>query len=445
MSIDDYAKEALKRAQEQRQRLEEAGVDFDRDTAMDSAVGEARDRALAARQQLAGLPSTRVNIKPLLDAIEAVRRPLPANLLRRKGEVDEFLRKFSQTVMSVRDAFEKAVEPAARSIERWQHANSQLEELIRRSTADNPLAALARGVTAAYEANASAVARRIGELNLGGAHPSLGVTLTIPSVRYVDFGRRTIGLIGESDDPRERAALGGSLVIAQGQVGGSTGLIEEVTAGVIESAEPAFEGRPSEIKFNTYDAAQDDLLALDEVPDPADYLLLRSASAAATVAEQARALVQAVIRCNKNSRLRGGEDIFKLTNTFAEACVALTGLVVRNEDDLRNLIYYLYMIFYEGAGKDKLRFIERGLVSDADCGVIWTLKGLRNKWHEHDPEHGEEGKIRANYRKLGEALNDLGLSSFPREPREFFEIQRKLISGLASMVDKMHAAFVAKA
>jgi hypothetical protein len=440
MAMDDFRKEALKQALEKRRRLEEAGVNLTRATATDSAVEEAKNRALATQQHVADLTSPRVNIKPLLEAIEAVRRPLPAGLLRRKSEIDEFLRTFSLTVLAVRNAVEMAVVPLARSLERWQQANRELEELIWRSTAENPLVALARGVTAAYEANATAVARRIQELNLNDAYPSLGMMLTVPTVRYVDFGRRTINRISESDDPRERAALGGSLVIAQEQVAGSTSLIEEVTAGLVGSAESSPVGRPTDTRFNAYDAAQDDLLVLDEVPDAADYRLLWSMSPAARVTEQARALVQAVIRCNKNSQLRGGEDIFKLTNTFTDACVALTGLIVRNEDDLRNLIYYLYMIFYEGAGKDKLRYIERGLVTDADCGVIWTLKGLRNKWHEHDPEHGDEGKIRANYRKLSEALRDLGFSFFPRAPGEFTEIQRKLISGLASLVAKMESA-----
>lgn len=445
MAIDDFRKEALKQALEQGRRLEEAGVDRTRATATDSAVEAAKKRALANQQHVAKLTSPQVNIKPLLEAIEAVRRPLPAGLLQRKSEIDEFLRTFSLTVLAVRNAVETAVVPLARSLERWQQANWELEELIRRSSADNPLAALARGVTAAYEANAAVVVRRIRELNLADADRSLGVMLTVPTIRYVDFGRRTINRISESDDPRERAALGGSLVIAQEQVSESTGLIQEVTTGLIGSAETTPASRPADTRFNAYDAAQEDLLALDEVPDAADYQLLQSMSPAARVAEQARAMVQAVIRCNKNSQLRGGEDIFKLTNTFTEACVALTGLVVRNEDDLRNLIYYLYMIFYEGAGKDTLRYIERGLVTASDCGVIWTLKGLRNKWHEHDPEHGDEGKIRANYRKLSEALSDLGFSSFPREPREFAEIQRKLISGLASLIAKIESAVGATA
>lgn len=444
MAMDDFQKEQVKKALEAKRWLEEAGIDHSRLNSTDSMIQEAKKQALIAQERRAQLPSHTVNIKPLLEAIESLRQPIPWELIQGKKEVDELLRNFGRGVVDIRNAVNAAAEPVARFFDRWQEANKQLEELIRRSSAVSPLAALARSVTSAYEVNATAVAQFIREQNLVNTNPALGVTLTMPTVRYVDFSRRTINQISTSDDPREKVALGGSLVIAQEQVTESTDLIEEVTSGQIQLVETVPADSPVHTHFNAYDAAQQDLLAVADIPAGADYPALRGLSTAAVIAEKARALVRAVIRCNKNSQLRGGEDVFKPTNTLAEACITLPGLIVRGEDDLRNLIYYLYMIFYEGAGKDKLRYIEQGLVTAADCEVIWTLKGLRNKWHEHDPEHGDAGKIRANYRNLREALNNLGFSTFPSEPREFEEIQLKLITRLSSLVEKIDGGLAAK-
>ena len=148
--------------------------------------------------------------------------------------------------------------------------------------------------------------------------------------------------------------------------------------------------------------------------------------------ELTRQTLNAVLRCNKACKLQGSGEIYKPTNQAQEALVMLPGIVVRDESSLRDFITYLYMLIYEGAGDQKLRFLKDngGPMERDECDAVWNLKALRNKWLIHDPEHGDSKSIDRSYRTLAEGLNNLGLNKYPSKKEEFEDLQHKVLSTL---------------
>ena len=158
----------------------------------------------------------------------------------------------------------------------------------------------------------------------------------------------------------------------------------------------------------------------------------RSIGPPASDTELTRQTLNAVLRCNKACKLQGSGEIYKSTNQAQEALVMLPGIVVRDESSLRDFITYLYMLIYEGAGDQKLRFLKDngGPMERDECDAVWNLKALRNKWLIHDPEHGDSKSIDRSYRTLAEGLNNLGLNKYPSKKEEFEDLQHKVLSAL---------------
>lgn len=104
----------------------------------------------------------------------------------------------------------------------------------------------------------------------------------------------------------------------------------------------------------------------------------------------AQSLQRLLITCNRAKKINGKDAIFKYTDKFVEAIVTLSRINSGDEHSLGDLIDALYLLVYEGAGKDKLRFLcdFGGPLKSQDCEFVWHLKHLRNKWLRHDIEHG---------------------------------------------------------
>ena len=89
----------------------------------------------------------------------------------------------------------------------------------------------------------------------------------------------------------------------------------------------------------------------------------------------------------------------------------------------------LYFIFYEGAGKDNLRFLDKhgGPLTDGDCDLIWCIKHLRNKWSRHDADHGKEKDIQKSWAELAAKFRWLGLAEHPTDARHFQQLHYQLL------------------
>lgn len=412
---DPSVREALKH----KQRLRDAGVDLTR----------LSEQAALSKDVLSRQPHT-VNVKQLLEVIETLRRPLPPEWAQARQNFNEFSRRFGRGVVELRAAIEVATGPVRNFFQQWQDANRLINETIKGAPADSLLGLMARQATAVYEANAARIERGIAERNLITINPALAADMLLPTVSYLDFSQRTLGRIADSEDGRQRVALGGSLVVAEEHVNDTTRLIVELdTENTQASGELVTV--PSRT-YPIYDAVQLDLIDVRDLPPEATYPVLVRFSSAASLAELTRQTLNAVLRCNKASKLRGSEEIFKSTNQAQEALVMLPGIVVRDESSLRDFITYLYMLIYEGAGDQKLRFLKDngGPMERDECDAIWNLKALRNKWLIHDPEHGDSKSIDRSYRTLAEGLKNLGLNNYPSIKGEFEDLQRRVLSTL---------------
>jgi hypothetical protein len=121
-------------------------------------------------------------------------------------------------------------------------------------------------------------------------------------------------------------------------------------------------------------------------------------------------------------------EVFKHTNKAVDAILDLSLFVPKDKAEFGQFIDNLYTIFYEGAGDDKLRFLQEngGVLEGSECEFIWCIKQLRNKWLRHDPDHGNEKKIIKSSQSLRDAFEWLGLNQMPTEPDDFVYMYSKL-------------------
>lgn len=175
---------------------------------------------------------------------------------------------------------------------------------------------------------------------------------------------------------------------------------------------------------------QAELLVSADFKDEDDIETLILASPTAQTSELSREVMVLVTICNeaaKTSTLRG--EIFTPTNRVMQVYAKLPWHLSRNIDDFRVFILWLYWVFYEGAGKDNLRFQKKagGPLEEQDCDFIWAIKHLRDKWLCHDVDHGNERDSKKKWGMLAETFLKLGLNQYPQEPRHFETLQRRLL------------------
>jgi hypothetical protein len=420
---DPAVREVLK----QRERLHNTGVTF---------AGLNEQAALV--KELSSIDPYKVNLKPLLDAVAILRRPLPPEWVQARQHFVDFSHKFAHGIDELRATLEVTRNPLRNFVQQWQETNRLLNEVVSKAPTDSLLGLMTRQATDVYKANARRIERGLTK-ELLSSNPALAAQFFVPIISYLDFSQRTMSRIAESGDPAQRAALGGSLVIAEEHVTDATRLIIDVEAEEQDATESQMSTPQTE--YPIYEVVQLDLIDVGDLPPEATYSVLVRFSSAATLAELTRQTLSAVLRCNKTGKLGARQEIFKATTLAQEALVALPGLVVRDESSLRDFITHLYILIYEGAGDQKLRFLKEngGPMERDECDAVWNLKALRNKWLIHDPEHGDDKAILKSYRSLAEALKNLGLNSFPSAKRDFEELQRKVLNALLAFHSELEA------
>ena len=137
-------------------------------------------------------------------------------------------------------------------------------------------------------------------------------------------------------------------------------------------------------------------------------------------------------------------EIFKFTTRVYEASVDLVDLVPTNKSAFGDFIDCIYLVFYEGAGKDKLRYLSSngGSLSDNDCGIVWAIKILRNKWYRHDPDHGDTTSVNRSYRSLKETLQRFGFPNLPCNAGDYRRLHSLLTDELVRLLEKLRESLV---
>jgi hypothetical protein len=190
-----------------------------------------------------------------------------------------------------------------------------------------------------------------------------------------------------------------------------------------------------------FDVQQRELSRNPEIVEVEDYDDIILLSPTAQFSRKARVIIQAVVACNRAARLLGKQEIFTPTTTFIEAQNDLTWLAVRDRSTLGRLVDALYLILYEGAGKDKLRFMDH--LSADECDIIWVIKHLRNKLLRHDPDHGSAGSQGKSWRDLRESLQSIGFATLPRRAAEFEGLAAKLLDEVEAFLERLVSAIEA--
>lgn len=145
-----------------------------------------------------------------------------------------------------------------------------------------------------------------------------------------------------------------------------------------------------------------------------------------------------IVQCNEAAWVRLGRDIFKPTTRTLRAFACLPQTIPVDRGTLGEAVDDLFFILFEGAGGQKLRFLQpEGGVFERDEAIVkpvFHLKYLRNKWLRHDPEHGSEGDIRKTWSDLGNALTAFGMPSIPNDSTQFQSLYVALLTQIRAFL-----------
>jgi hypothetical protein len=289
-----------------------------------------------------------------------------------------------------------------------------------------------------WDSGLSEAVRRFSETNLSGLRADLCSRLLEPSQVFSRFAAETASRIQALPDARSLRALNASLALADAQhLANVDTLCEFVTSvaddGVIST--PRFLESPF--------IQQAELLGLTEIDDEEDVDHLVSLSPTAQTTEQSRTVLNLSMSCNKASCLKGKGDIFKPTTRLMEVYSDLPWLAPRDERAFGDFVDCLYFLLYEGAGKDKLRYLlgEGGPLNKDECQIVWCVKILRNKWLRHDVDHGKESDIRRSWNDLDTHLNWLGFSGYPHTASDFQRLHQRLLQEAEAFLNLLLGKF----
>lgn len=297
---------------------------------------------------------------------------------------------------------------------------------LRRSimmAAESPSASAFAALTATINATSfSTTAKWMREMDSTG----LMKRMFEPTIAYGQFAARTLELIRNPISHSHRAAMAASLLMADTQAIRTANLLTPL-------ADSYFAPNRQEIVFprpviNRYRLQREELLNKeDRIPDEPDYEILVPLAPSAESFDIALKCLELIGLCDETNQTSAGESIFKLTPMFVLSFAGLLGTVAQNRVTLAQVVENLYIVLYEAAGKDKLRYLECNYLSHEECEIVWKIKHLRNKWLSHDAEHGSDRDIRESRRLRLEALNWLGLERVPTQPPEYARVHRRLL------------------
>ncbi|MEH2277849.1 MAG: hypothetical protein V7K40_24440 [Nostoc sp.] len=279
------------------------------------------------------------------------------------------------------------------------------------------------------------VTRQIQELNLFSKNPALVQNLLKPSSVYTDFVEKTYQRLEQSTSEKVYRALETSLHLAEDQLLTTTEtLINIITV-------PADDELAScEIDLLLPIIQQDELITIVESCEEEDEGSLILLSPAAQANTEVKRIWDLIIQCNEVTQTKEQKEMFKPTSKLLEACANLPWIIPQDKRSFGDFIDYLYFTFYEGAGKDNLRFLTKhgGVLDEkVDCDFIWCIKHLRNKWLRHDADHGKETDIKKSWKDLSDKFKWLGLNHTPIKEEHFRKLHRSLLKEAESFLEKI--------
>jgi len=286
-----------------------------------------------------------------------------------------------------------------------------------------------------WETGISQAVAQLKDMSIFKNNEQLAIRLLQPSVEYASFIEATAQrLKGIGEDTIREKALMASLYMTESQFIDINDLLSSVITPEIEIIHPS-PIRPLRLPR----IQQVELLCVPEIGDVGDEENLIRLSPAASAAATTRTVMQMVTTCNEEHLSSGKQEVFKTTTRFVEAVTDMMWLLPHDKRTFADFVDCLYFIFYEGAGRDSLRYLKAhgGVLEPDDCNFIWCVKVLRNKWLRHDLEHGSPSDIRRSRRALLEQFHLLGLKHFPRSTAEFRRLHRRLLEEALAFMQRV--------
>jgi hypothetical protein len=277
----------------------------------------------------------------------------------------------------------------------------------------------------AWDMASMKLARRMSDIGLAAQRQMLSARLfDIPTV-YTAFLKHTTECLASNPAPDVAVRLRGSLNLAKQQMLS----ISDAVCDFI--AIPDDEDEPNKIRtLNAPFAQQRELLASHTAEDENDTEAMTQVSLIAQTVRRAHRVLELVTQCNEAAKTSGScGEIFKPTTRLMLVFADLPWLAATDRSRFQDIVDCLYILFYESAGKDNLRFLEKhgGPLADADCDIVWCIKHLRNKWSRHDVDHGRERDIQRSWEELAAKFQWLGLTEYPTDARHFQQLHEELL------------------
>ena len=269
------------------------------------------------------------------------------------------------------------------------------------------------------------LANRMKDVGLLARHEELSVRLLSAPSAFATFVRHTSDRLSTASNPGITARLRSSLSLAEHQL---LGIADGISAFVaVPEDDEAPEGKRN---LNAPFLQQDELISGEPPFGESDTLALAAPSFTTRAVEHSRRVLELITQCNEAGKTsQHGVEFFKPTTRMLTVFSDLPWVSATDKSKFCEVLDCLYFIFYEGAGKDNLRFLDKhgGPLTDSDCDLIWCIKHLRNKWSRHDADHGNDREIKRSWHELAARFSWLGLSEHPTNAQHFQQLQCKLL------------------
>lgn len=412
------------------QKAKEAAAAFEQLKRVSNSLGDIghiANKMAEIQKLIAPHATTLANFRSQVENSMAALRPITSCI--------DMTSKFQNlSVLSGLSSMPKAFELLQANNMRWRNLALSVDSLSARLRVPDQAIARFSSSALVWDSGISATLRRVSELGPLTQQPLLFSRLLAPSNALSSFAERTYSLMKDVTDGRVLRALDASLMLANTQHFAN---IAAFTAIRLDHMDNAVVSSPRNLA--TPFVQQEELLALPEFDDDESIELIVSQSPAAQASEVARAVLTLTTTCNKASNVKGLKEIFKPTTRVMEVFADFPWLTPQNEKAFGEFIDCLYFLAYEGAGDDKLRFLQKhgGPLSDADCQVIWCIKALRNKWLRHDPDHGKDTDIEKSRKLLSTNFQWLGLPGYPRSSSDFRKLHERLLKEMEEFLSKL--------
>lgn len=289
----------------------------------------------------------------------------------------------------------------------------------------------------AWSVASSGLANRMQESGLLAHRQALAARLFEAPKTYTSFMQHTTDLIVQADSPRVAALLRASLCVVEDQL---VGIADTLNRVLVVPEDTEVPDSPREL--NAPYAQQNELLALDVSADEPGSALIAAGVLATQVVTLSRRMLDLIVVCNEAAKTSStGVEIFKPTSRLLCVFSECPWVIASDRARFGDVVDYLYFIFYEAAGKDHLRFLDKngGPLATDDCDLIWCIKHLRNKWSRHDADHGDDKDIRKSWSELTAKFHWLGLSQFPSKTEHFEQLHRRLLERAIDFLDTILA------